>query len=368
MNLEFYILYADIFFLIIFFGISFYNYLNAPRIKNTNSKFNSNKSISILIPARNEEANIKNCVNSVLNQSYKNFELFVLDDESNDNTYNIVKKISDKNEKVKLIKGKSLPENWIGKNWACHQLSEKASGDILLFIDADVELKQNALYESLNLFESNNLNMLSCFPTQKIRTFGEWLIVPLMNFFLLNLLPLLKVFSSPNKSFVAANGQFLMFDKPSYKKISGHNSVKNKVVEDMELARLYKQNKLSVLTALGDKNIYCNMYNSFSESFNGFSKNFFPGFSTNFFIFVLFILFLVLIYIIPFFFLTNNLFYLLPITLIVLIRIFISLSSRQNVIYNILLHPFQIILMFLVGINSVWQNKITKPVWKGRKI
>ncbi len=277
MNLEFYILYADIFFLLIFLGISFYNYLTAPRIKNTNSKFNSNKSISILIPARNEEKNIKNCINSVLTQTYKNFELIVLDDESTDNTYNIVKETSDKNEKVKLIKGKSLPEKWIGKNWACHQLSEKASGDILLFIDADVELKQNALYESLNLFESNNLNMLSCFPTQKIRTFGEWLIVPSMNFFLLNLLPLKKVFSSPKKSFVAANGQFIMLDKPSYNQIGGHNSVKNEVVEDMELARLYKQNKLSVLTALGDKNIYCNMYNSFSESFYGFSKEFFPG-------------------------------------------------------------------------------------------
>ena len=365
---EFSIFYLSILVLLIFFVISLYNYLTAPRIKFPDNENISNKFVSVLIPARNEETNIKECLDSVLNQRYKHFEVIVLDDESTDNTYKIIRDISLKSDKIKLITGKALPEGWIGKNWACCQLAEKAKGEILLFIDADVRFSDNALSISMNIFENKRLNMLSCFPTQQINTIGEWLVVPLMNFFLLSILPLRKVFSSVKKSFTAANGQFILIDKKTYQNVGGHKQVANEVVEDMELARLLKQKGFSILTVLGDNTVSCRMYDNFKNSFIGFSKNYFPGFKTNFIFFLILILFYSAIFIYPFFLLPENIYYLIPAVLIILIRIFISLSSRQNVLLNIVLHPLQIVIMMLIAINSVWQNKMKNIYWKGRKI
>lgn len=368
MNFESLSFYISTFILLFLFIITLYNYLTAPELNEANKKIYSNRFVSVLIPARNEESNIKDCLLSVLNQNYTNYEIIVLDDESFDNTYEIVNDISERYKKVKLLQGKPLPAGWLGKNWACNQLAENSTGDILLFMDADVKFSDNAINSSLKIFEDKKLNMLSCFPTQQMNTIGEWLVVPLMNFFLLSLLPLKKVFSSKNNFLTAANGQFMLIDKKTYDKIGGHKRVANEIVEDMELARLLKQKGFLILTALGRNSVSCRMYNSFTNSFNGFSKNFFPGFKTNIIFFLILILFYSAVFIYPVLFLPISIYYLIPAALIILIRVFVSLSSRQNVLLNVVLHPIQIILMPLIAINSVWQNKRKNISWKDRKI
>ena len=368
MSFESFSFYINTSALLVLFIITLYNYLTAPGISESNKNINPEKFVSILIPARNENSNIKDCLLSVLNQDYTNYEVIVLDDDSSDNTYNIAADISAGNNKIKLLRGKPLPAGWLGKNWACSQLAENSTGEIFLFIDADVRLSDKALSSSMNIFEDNKLNMLSCFPTQQINTIGEWLVVPLMNFFLLSILPLKKVYSSGKKSLTAANGQFILIDKKIYEKVGGHKEVANKVVEDMEMARLLKQEGFSILTALGWNMISCRMYSNFTNSFNGFSKNFFPGFKTNIIFFLVLILFFSAIFIYPVFYLTDNLYYLIPLALIILIRVFISLSSRQNVLLNIILHPLQMVMMLLIAINSVWQKKRKNISWRGRKI
>ncbi len=368
MSLESFSFYINTSVLLVLFIITFYNYLTAPKIETLNKEILLKKFVSVLIPARNEESNIKYCLQSVLNQGYTNFEVIVLDDESSDNTYNIVKDISANNKKIRLLQGKPLPAEWQGKNWACNQLAENSTGEILLFIDSDVRLSDNALSTSMNIFEDKKLNLLSCFPTQQINTIGEWLVVPLMNLFLLSLLPLKKVFSSRNKSFTAANGQFIMIDKKTYDNVGGHKRVANEVVEDMELARLLKNKGYSILTALGENSVSCRMYNNFIDSFNGFSKNFFPGFKTNIIFFLLLILLYSVFFIYPLFLVRDNIYFVVPVILIILVRVFISLNSRQNVLLNIVLHPLQIVIMLVIAINSVWQNKMKNIYWKGRKI
>ena len=89
--------------------------------------------VSVLVPARNEEHNIEKCLNSLINQDYPNYEIIVIDDNSNDDTYKIAKKFSNIYEKVKVIKGKALPKEWLGKNWACHQLFEQSNGEYLVY-------------------------------------------------------------------------------------------------------------------------------------------------------------------------------------------------------------------------------------------
>ena len=167
--------------------------------------------ISVLIPARNEETCIGNCVEDVLNQTYKNYELIILDDESKDGTAKIiVDKISENRAegKIKLISGRPKPDDWVGKNWACHQLSLEAKGEYFLFIDADVRLRPHVIESCIHYLNKYKLQMITCFPTQIIKSIGEWLVVPLMNFLLLAFLPLSKVYLSGKRSFIAANGQF----------------------------------------------------------------------------------------------------------------------------------------------------------------
>ncbi|HSH52320.1 MAG TPA: glycosyltransferase [Bacteroidales bacterium] len=262
-----------------------------------------------------------------------------------------------------LPRGKDLPESWTGKNWACHQLSTQAEGDTLLFLDADVILTKNAIANSVNLFVRKNASMLSIFPTQIIKSTGEWLIVPLMNWLLLTFLPLLTVYKLKNKIFSAANGQFILIDSKIYSLIGGHERVKSKVVEDMELCRLVKENDNKVITVLGDKSVFCRMYNSFNEAFDGFTKNFFRGFNLSKAAFLFFISSLVILFLAPFFLLLTNEVFSLIVILILIERVFVSILSGQNWMYNILLHPLQIIIMYLIGFRSTFKKGIK---WKER--
>lgn len=348
--------------------VSFYNLITAPVVKVSPLKNKTNPLISVLIPARNEENNIGKCLDCLLEQDYNNMEILVLDDHSNDNTTKIVKDYQHKYAQIKLLKGKDLPKGWLGKNWACHQLSNKANGDYFLFLDADVRIKKETISSIIFEANSSNVKMISVFSTQIIKSFGEWLIVPLMNWLLLAFLPLRLVYSSNNKSFVAANGQFMFWDKLTYLNIGGHKSVNEKVVEDMEFARICKSKKIKIKTMLGGDLIFCKMYNGLSDAIKGFSKNFYPGFSINFFIFFLMITFFLLIFFLPVVFVFFNYLFLVPVLIIICIRIFISLISKQNLFYNIILHPLQMLFMFFIGINSVINSKTGKIEWKGRRL
>ena len=350
----------------VFSIIAIYNLFTAPVLKGTSHNSSEQNFVSVLIPARNEENNIIKCIEGILSQEYKNKEIFILDDNSKDNTYKLASSFQSNN--LKVLRGKELPNDWLGKNWACHQLAQQANGDYLLFVDADVELRPEVISVAVNELEKSNSTLLSIFPTQVIKSFGEYLIVPLMNWLLLTFLPLRFVYSSPSKSFVAANGQFMLWRKADYLNLGGHQTVKDKVVEDMELAKLAKQNQLKVKTLLGGELVFCRMYNSFKESYKGFQKNFYAGFSINSFSFITIILFLLVVFISPLIVVTNNLYSFIPLILVIVTRIAVSIKSNQNWLINIFLHPFQMLLMFWIGIDSVIKFKTNQLVWKQRKL
>jgi glycosyltransferase involved in cell wall biosynthesis len=353
--------------LALFAIIAVYNYLTAPILK-PGEVLEKPPLLSVLIPARNEEKNIKKCLDNLLNQDYENYKIFILDDESTDDTYSIIKNIEKNNQKLIVLKGKPLPGNWIGKNWACHQLSENAGGDLLLFIDADVELSSSAVSSAVVQFQKNNVDLLSVFPSQKIISLGEWLTVPLMNWLLLSFLPLKLVYTVKNQSLAAANGQFMLWNRKSYLQLNGHKAVSSEIVEDMEMAKLAKKMNKKVITFLGGEEIKCRMYNDFKEAINGFSKNFYPGFKINPFLFLLFLAGLFLLFIFPIILAAIDHLFLPLLILIIINRLFVSAASKQNIFINILLHPFQMILLFLIGINSMNSASAKKRSWKGRPV
>lgn len=347
----------------IFLGIVLYNYSTAPKIPNSDIKIESKINLSVLIPTRNEENNIGNLLESLQRQTFPIHEIIVLNDHSADNTYEIVRDFAGTDTKIKLINGRALPGGWTGKNWACHQLAQQATGNIFLFLDADVILTKFAIANSVNLFVKKQTSMLSVFPTQLIKSMGERLIVPLMDWLLLSFLPLLTVYNLKNKIFSAANGQFILIDSKIYSLTGGHERVKSKVVEDMELSKLVKENGNKVITALGGESVFCRMYNSFSDAFDGFTKNFFRGFNVSKTVFLFFISSLLILFLVPLILLFIYPIFSVIVLMILLERVFVSILSGQNWIYNIFLHPFQIIIMYLIGLNSTFKKEIR---WKDR--
>lgn len=330
-------------------------------------KTNKQPFVSIMIPARNEQANIKKCLQGVLNQTYKNYEVILMDDNSEDNTKKIAK--SFKSKKLRIFSGLPLKKGWYGKSWACHQLSKKAKGKYYLYIDADVFLEPQAVESAVALYQKEKASMLSCFPKQRIKTVGEWLIVPLFDFLALAFLPLPLITKLKTPKLRLAIGQFILFDKETYKKINGHIAVKNKKTEDMFLAENVKRVGGKLIAARTPNLIRCRMYDGFLESLKGLSRTFYEGTHLPPVVFVLAMLAFASVFILPFFLggLTDPKFLLIIIPLI-LIRIATSKLAFQSVIVNLILLPIHLILTVLIGFNSLYLNITKQVIWKGRAL
>ncbi len=321
--------------------------------------------LSLLIPARNEEKNIRRLLRELQNQPYQNIEVIVYDDESTDNTYNLAREIEEEDQRFRVLKGTPLPKNWLGKNYACFQLANFSKGDYLLFLDADVSVSGKILQNILALSISKNLDLISIFPKQHIHTVGEKLTVPLMNWILLSLLPLFLVRKCSWSSFSAANGQFMLFRAESYKAHQWHSIVRNNRTEDITILRWMKKLNYRVLTLLGDERISCRMYDNYKQGIAGFSKNVASFFGESILAMLLFTIstiggfFIVLIYL-------SVIYWITYLVLSVLIHILIAVKSKQPVPDNLVfLIPRQ--LSFLLIVLTSLYNKITrKGTWKGR--
>ena len=145
--------------------------------------------VSVLIPARNEEKNIEKCVDSVVNQGEIVSEIIIYDDHSTDKTKDIIKFLTKKYESlVKQAKTKNLPKGWLGKNYACHNLSTEAKSQNILFIDADTTLKDNAVSKIVSISLKNKITMISAWPKIKMESRTEKILMPVLNLIVFALL------------------------------------------------------------------------------------------------------------------------------------------------------------------------------------
>ncbi len=322
--------------------------------------------LSILIPARNEENNIGRILDCILTQDYQDIEVWVCNDHSTDGTQSILEEYSRAHPEIRWFQGKELPTGWTGKNFACHQLAEKASGHILLFVDADMEIHEDLLVKMLGFMKERNLALLSIFPKQLLISRGEQATVPVMNWILLSLLPLPMVTFGLRSSFSAANGQFMMFRANVYHKLQPHSIVRSSAVEDIEIMALYKKGHYRCATLLGDHRVQCRMYHGYREAIAGFSKNvlhFFSGslpWALFYIFFTTFGLMIIALWSLPFF--------LAALLLALTCRVLISLMSRQNVLVNLVMIPLQHVSFIWMVEKSLLQKSRGSLSWKGREI
>ncbi|MCB8964000.1 MAG: glycosyltransferase family 2 protein [Bacteroidales bacterium] len=362
----FYLILPIVILAVLRFLVALFNYLTNPYIKEY--KLATESLVSILIPARNEEKNIENLLVDLLDQTYSNIEVLVYDDQSTDSTSQIVLQYSKNNRNISLVSGMELPEGWLGKNFACYNLAQKAKGDYLLYLDADVRVKPQFIENSLGYMQHNKLALLSFTPYQITKSFGERITVPVMQWILLSLLPLRLVQWSKRHSLSAANGQMMMFKTEIYRKYQWHEQFKANPVEDISIARSVKKLRYRMATLLGTENdIQCRMYSSYNEAIAGFSKNVCDFFGRNHKVMIAFAAittlgpFLVL-FIMPFPLIFAYFFS------VIMARMMVAQLSKQSTFMSVLLLPMQ--QFAFVQMVRAWMksHKSGILVWKSREI
>lgn len=234
--------------------------------------------VSLLVPARDEEANIGRCATSLLAQEYPDFEVLALDDHSTDRTPLILEELTHVDERLRVLRGRPVPDGWLGKNWACAQLAEQATGELLLFTDADTAHRPHALRGMVTALLGERADLLTGFPRQETRTAGEQLIVPFFFWIVYCFTPLALAYRMRRPAIATAVGQALLFRRAAYAAIGGHAAVRGGIVEDITLARRVVAGgyrwRMTRLTDL----IACRMYDGGRAAADGLAKNLFAVF------------------------------------------------------------------------------------------
>ena len=229
--------------------------------------------VSILIPARNEASGIKGCIEDALQSETIDLEVIVLDDHSTDETAVIVDRIAEDHGNIQLIKGQALPENWNGKQYACYQLAQAAQGEYFLFIDADVRLRPNGIRHLLNYCHDRDLDLLSAFPRQEMKTWLECGILPLMHLILLGYLPFSRMRASKDPAYAAGCGQLFLAKREAYQASGGHKTIRNSRHDGLMLPRIFRLANRSTDVIDGTEIATCRMYHHATEVLRGVLKN-----------------------------------------------------------------------------------------------
>lgn len=366
--------------------VSILNALTVPKLrqfsKNSTKLLNRDTEVAILIPARDEAARLPDTLAQLANQLTDKTTLKVLDDGSMDNTRVIIEDYQRTDPRIHMLEGKPLPPGWTGKNWACHQLAESSRTDHLIFTDADVNWQEGALAAVQQAAHQLQADMLTVWPTQKMETIWERLVVPMMSFSTLAYLPWLGVHHLPFASMAAANGQCLFFSRQAYDQVGGHQAVRSSVIEDITLARRTKQQGLRLRMLDGDGLISCRMYTDWPSVRDGYAKNILAGHGTPFLL-LLSIIFHWLVFLFPWFWLlTGWLFTTWPLLnvqlwpTLPLAMVLLTTSSRlmsaaitHQPLRDAFLLPVSVLLMTVIAIRALsWHFSDGGPSWKGRRI
>lgn len=236
-------------------------------------------SVTVVVPARNEALNIERCVRSLVASRYPDFEVVVVDDRSDDGTARLARGVPAGNAtRLHVVDGAPLPEGWLGKPWACWQGAREATGELLLFTDADTVHGPDLLARAVVGLAEEGADLLTVVGAQEMDSFWERLVQPQIFLMMLLRFPdFERIAKNGRWRDAIANGQYLLFPRRAYEAIGGHESVRGEVVEDLRLAQLVKSAGLRLRIRGAESDLATRMYRSLSHLLEGWSKNIVRG-------------------------------------------------------------------------------------------
>lgn len=333
--------------------------------------------VSVLVPARNEEAHIGACVSSLLAQDYPDLEVVVLNDHSTDRTGEILAEMT-RGERLRVLEGRDLPEGWLGKHWACQQLAQAASGELLLFTDADTRHGPASVRHGVAALHAEGADLLTALPFEETVTAAEQLVVPVIPWSILTFLPLEVAYRTRSPAFSATIGQYMLFRASAYRATGGHAAIATDPVDDIALGRRIKAGGLRWRLADATRDVRCRMYQTAEQVFEGFSKNLFSAFGNRVLPFIGVWLWLEIVFLLPVAVLVARLLR-APLpeldTGIALVGVAAGLASwgMSHLRFGfparlIPLYPLTMLLALAIAVRSVALVRRGQTTWKGRTL
>ena len=237
--------------------------------------------VSILIPARNEERNIGNCLESLCNLDYPRYEVLVIDDRSTDRTASIVQDFARRDSRIRLIRNQELKDSWTGKNYALFKGQARARGQWLLFSDADTVHAPESLSQSLQFAQGRGLEMITLLPNLIGESFWEKLLQPIGGAILMISFPLHKS-NNPGSPVAFANGQYILIARTLYDRIGTHEALKGCFLEDIAMAKAAKSLEAPTMVVPSPNLYQTRMYKNFREIWHGWSRIYYYIFEKHF--------------------------------------------------------------------------------------
>ena len=273
------------------------SFTKTPYLDKFEDSSNQTPKVSIILPARNEEKFIGKCLESFVNQDYKNYEIMAIDDSSDDKTWEIIEKYAKNSDKVVPIKAAPKPDGWMGKNWACVEGFKRASGDLLLFTDADTTYSKKVLSLAVAHLLSEKLDVLTVIPRLLCLDSITKITLPMLSTFLHSRYSALNV-NNPKKGIGYFFGSFFIIKKEIYEKIGTHEKVKHEIIEDGALGKITKESGFCLKMVRGEHLLDAVYSRSPKEMWNGLERLMVPlyhqnrSYAVGVFFAVLFILFI----------------------------------------------------------------------------
>ena len=322
------------------------------------------ETVGVIVPMRNEAENVEGLVATLAAQE-GSFHFYLLDDNSEDQTFELLHRFTAGDSRFTVLKGAALDDKWIGKTWALQQLYEASKEEVLVSLDADVRLSNDALNKAVTTLHGARLDFVSPYPRQIAQSFAERLIQPLLQWSWLTTVPLRYAESSGQKSMAVANGQFFVVRRSALKSIDGYQSVKHAVIDDVFLARELIKSGSSGTVINGSAIAETHMYGSWNEIQAGYGKSLNEAFGS----------IIGAVFVVAFLFVTSiaplilgllgNAYGWLGFAAIVGTRVLSAIKSRGNVLDSVL-HPISVVaLIYLIVYSYLMRGSIQ---WKGRTV